>query len=104
MQSWQTAGEQFRNSEAGKSWPGGEANQQILAKIIRDNNLTDGIEGDKVAALVAAYEYARENNLLVENEADAYKRRILDAKTPEELRQAAGYQDPSMRPNNLWGR
>jgi hypothetical protein len=107
---WQTAGEQFRQGEIGSSWPGGKFAQDLIGSIIASNGLTD-VE-DKVGALEEAYKFIQENNLLADSpeakEArakDEYTRRIQEAKTPEELRIAAGYQDPAMRSNSsLWGR
>jgi hypothetical protein len=99
--SWAQAGEAFRNSSAGASWPGGEANKNILGQIIEDNNLLDA--EDKVAALEAAYQFAIENNLLVEPAEEKRARAISEATSYDELKAAVGYKDPSLG-SGIFGR
>jgi hypothetical protein len=101
--SWAQAGEVFRNSSAGASWPGGEENKNILGQIIEDNHLLDA--EDKVAALEAAYKFAVENDLLVEPAAERQARAINEAQTPEQLQEILRNQG-HLAPlgSNLWGR
>lgn len=65
-QGWQEATEEFLHSEAGRLWPGGDRNRDTLARILQANNLTDS--EDKVAALAQAYEFAKANDLLVDEQ------------------------------------
>jgi hypothetical protein len=85
-QDWATAVQQWLSGD-GVEWPGGEANKKILTDIIAQNDLM-GSE-DKIEALNKAYQFARENNLLVPNPELEARRGIAGANSPEEIRAAA---------------
>jgi hypothetical protein len=83
--SWASATEEFL-AGPGASWPGGDANKNTLGRILTEQNLIDA--EDKVAALAAAYRYAKDNNLLVETPESVLVQKIGSARTAEELREA----------------
>jgi hypothetical protein len=99
-QSWAEAGAEWRKGD-GSEWVGGTANQKLIGDKICELGLMDA--SDKVAALTQAYQALLAEGSLVENEAVAYERRIAQATTPDELRIAAGYQDPSTS-SGIFGR
>lgn len=95
--SWSDASEEFVQSKAGETWPGGEANMKRLGEILVENNLVDA--ADKVDALKQAYEFMKSEKLLVE----PAENRIADARTPQDLQRALD----SFRPtgsSSLFGR
>jgi hypothetical protein len=99
VQSWQEATQEFLNSPEGRTWPGGQENLKRAGELIQQMGATD-VE-DKVLTLVKVYRYMRENELLSPNkEADAL-RRVAEARTPSELRDAA----VALRGGNstIWG-
>src|SRR6266699_435230 len=65
IQSWAEATEEFKNSSAGSSWPGGEANRAKLGEILVEMDATDHPNAENIAR---AYRYMQENDLLVQNE------------------------------------
>ena len=56
---------------------------ETIGKIVEENNWVDS--EDKVAALEAAYNAAKENGLLVENPDTAYQRELQEARSAEEI-------------------
>jgi hypothetical protein len=102
--NWASATDAFLQSEAGKDWPGGTANQEIAARLLAENNLTDQPSAETLARV---YEHMKEHNLvqpnpeLVKREEDRFK----SATSVEEinsLARAALGMPP--RNSNLWGR
>ena len=83
-QSWAEATTAFLQSDSGASWPGGEKNKTILGQILIDNGLVDS--PDKLEAISAAFDFARENGLLVPNEEAETLQRINEVTSPSELR------------------
>jgi len=84
--TWAQATEQFLNSESGASWPGGEQNMKTLAAILEENGMTE----PSVENLSAAYQYARENNLLQPNPELEAHNAIAEANSVEQIREAMG--------------
>jgi uncharacterized protein with FMN-binding domain len=84
-QSWADATQEFLNSPAGNTWPGGVENMRILGRLLERNNLTDQ---PSVETIAAAYECMKENNMLVENPEIAMRQKISEARTDEEVREA----------------
>lgn len=82
-QSWASATEEFKSRHP--EWAGGENNRDVIGQILADNNLVDA--EDKVAALEAAYNAARENGLLVANPELELVDKINNARSFEEIRQ-----------------
>jgi len=82
VESWSDAADTFVREHP--DWQGGEQNKQIVGRIVEQMGLVDA--RDKSAALDAAYEYARQNNLLVENEQAAALDAIATSNDPEEIR------------------
>jgi len=83
---WATATTQFMNSPEGKTWPGGEANKEKMAEILEAMGADPNAEN-----LKRAYQYMRENNLLVASEHDVIAERdkaIRSATNAEELKTA----------------
>jgi hypothetical protein len=99
--SWAEATAEFLRT-AGADWPGGE-NMDVAAQLIAENGLEDKPSAETLAAV---WNHMKDNNLTVENSAfaaeEAREKAIRDAKTPDELRAAVGYKDPSS--SGLWGR
>lgn len=87
--SWADATETFKSRHP--EWIGGYANRDIIGTILAEHNLVDA--KDKVGALEAAYNHARENGLLVPNEEVEQYQRISGANTAEEIRAAVGYRN-----------
>lgn len=85
---WETATQRFIAAHDSNSWEGGEANSNLLKKIIYDNpELADATDPDAAfEALETAYQYAKENNLLVGNPEVQTRREILAAKSHEEIK------------------
>lgn len=80
---WATATQKFL-SDPSNDWPGGDQNRDTLAKIIAANpELLDA--DDKVAALTAAHNFAKENNLLVANPETELSQKLAHATSPEEI-------------------
>lgn len=105
-QSWTTATQSFLQRHP--EWVGGSENQSRMAKLLEENNLDDGIDGDKLAALEAAYEFAKENDLLVIPPEVAAQRSISELNDVEAIRAAArrslGLPEESETGSNFWGR
>jgi hypothetical protein len=97
--SWAEATETFRTNHP--DWIGGEANQALFARLLNEGNLIDA--ADKSAALEAVYNYAVENNLLVENPELTARDAIGKAQTYDELKAAIGYRGADGS-SGLWGR
>jgi len=81
--SWAAATEEFLQG-AGSDWPGGEENKNILAAILEENGMTE----PTVENLSAAYRFAQENDLLVENPETAAHNKIAEANCVEDIRTA----------------
>jgi hypothetical protein len=92
-QNWATATQEFL---ASSDWPGGTDNMKRLGDTLISMGAT---EKPSVETLRRAYDHLKKNNLLVENAEAAREKKIAQARTPEELRDALGYQA-----NMLWGR
>jgi hypothetical protein len=61
---WQTAVDRFLNeTEEGRVWKGGQRNLKQAQTILAAHGWTEGIDGDKVAALRAVAKEMRENGL-----------------------------------------
>jgi len=88
--TWSQATEQFLNSPEGESWPGGEQNMRMLAALMEENGMTE----PSVDNISRAYEYARENGLLVANPETEAHNAIADATSVDAIRTALG------RPNS----
>jgi hypothetical protein len=82
--TWSQATEQFLNSDAGNDWPGGQTNMELMGRILEENNLTE----PTVENLSAAFQYASENGLLVENPETAAHHAISEANSVEDIRTA----------------
>ncbi len=98
IQSWAEATEEFKNSSAGASWPGGEANRAKLGEILIEMGAEDSPNAEN---LRLAYQYMQENNLLVPNSEIEVRDRIAEATSPAELREALGYNE---RSSGMFGR
>ena len=89
-QSWEDATRTFLDN-AGSQWPGGKKNLETVTAIMEANpELADA--QDKVAALAAAFNYMKQNNLLDTSEIDARKQNaetINSATDFETLQRAA---------------
>jgi hypothetical protein len=85
--SWQTAGEEFQQSEAGRDWPGGQKNYLLLSdKIIAMGLLNDP---DKVGALEKAYAALKEAGTLFDGDvSQAQVEKLAEGATPAEILQA----------------
>jgi len=86
---WATATTQFMNTPEGRTWPGGEANKEKMAEILEQMGADPNAENIR-----RAYKYMQDNNLLVASEYDVEaerNRRINDARTPEEMKEAVRY-------------
>jgi hypothetical protein len=86
VQSWQEATEEFLNGP-GSSWIGGAENLRIIGQIIQKQGWEN--TPDKVAALTAAYRHMQENGLVAPNKEAEALRQMQEARTPEDLRDAA---------------
>jgi hypothetical protein len=86
-QSWEQATQEFLQSPLGRTWVGGEENKNILGQLIASNNLSE--TDDKVGALAAAFEFAKENGLLVENPEVEVRKAISGATSFEEIMEHA---------------
>ena len=93
QENWNAAVQDFL---ASSDWPGSEANMRRLGDKLIEMGATDK---PSVETLQRAYAELKKNNQLVENEEVAREKKIASARTPEELREALGYQG-----NMLWGR
>jgi hypothetical protein len=82
--TWSQATEQFLNSDAGNDWPGGQTNMELMGRILEENNMTE----PTVENLSAAFQYASENGLLVENPETAAHHAISEANSVEDIRTA----------------
>jgi hypothetical protein len=98
--SWTAATEEFLNSPEGADWPGGEANKEILGRILQENNLVDK---PSVETLAAAYRHAKTHGLLVKNPEIENQKAIGEATSFEDLRQAA-WKSAGGRPSSFWSR
>src|ERR1700691_147235 len=88
VQSWQETTTEFLRS-AGADWPGGgreNVNLKRIGDIIQQQGWVD--EPDKVGVLAAAYQHLKQNGMLDTSHIDA-ERRLREARTPEEIRDAA---------------
>jgi hypothetical protein len=102
QKSWASAAEEFLNSEAGKDWPGGEANKEILGQILHENGLDNQPSAETLAR---AYQHAKEHGLLVANPelVKREKERFESATSAEEIN-ALARASLGMAPRQLWGR
>jgi hypothetical protein len=82
--TWAACTEEFLNSESGASWPGGDENKNILAAILDENGMTD----PSVENLSAAYRFAQEQGLLVENPDTVQHNSIAEANDMDSIRAA----------------
>jgi hypothetical protein len=82
--TWAAATEAFLNSPQGESWPGGQTNMELMGRILEENNMTE----PTVENLSAAFQYASENGLLVENPETAAHHAISEANSVEDIRTA----------------
>jgi hypothetical protein len=82
--SWADATSAFLNGPEGADWPGGDANRDTLGRIIVQEGLFDA--EDKVQALAAAYAFAQEHKLLVDNP----ETKIASANSVDDMRRALG--------------
>ncbi len=83
--NWKTATETFIARHP--SWPGGDANRDLLGNIIVEQGW---INEDPLEALEAAYQHAVANNLLVENPDVVAHQKISSANSLEQIREALG--------------
>lgn len=83
---WQQATQEFLNSPEGASWPGGEANKNLLGHVLIQMGADKAPNAEN---LRRAYQYLRDNNKLLPNEELEAQKAIGEATTPEELREAA---------------
>ena len=88
--SWASATEEFMQTPEGQTWEGGEENKNIIGKIIADADLVDE---PSVDTLQRAVRFARENHMLVSNPELDRNRKIAEATTPEQIREALGARD-----------
>jgi hypothetical protein len=85
-QSWAQATQEFLNSPAGRDWPGGEVNKVRLGQALVDMGSAESPSAENISR---AYEYLRENDLLIENpEVEAHKA-IASASSFEAVVEAA---------------
>jgi hypothetical protein len=63
-------------------WQGGDKNRETLGRIIIEQNLD---HSDPLRALEHAYDYARKNNMLVENPDVAYHHEMQAARSHEDI-------------------
>jgi hypothetical protein len=94
---WVTATTQFMSTPEGRTWPGGERNKEKMAEILEQMGADPNAEN-----LKRAYQYMKENNLLVASEHDVEaerNRRINDARTLEEMKEAVRY---GQKPNGTF--
>ena len=102
---WQEATQQFLKG-AGREWQGGAENLQRIQQILHENGLENGIEGNKLAALEAAYKYMVENDLMIPNPEIEAQKQIASSNDPETLRAAAhrsvGLPERPESAYNLW--
>ena len=84
QQSWADATQNFLRPPAGADWPGGEANKERLGKIIEQlgQGNPDIEKENKVEVLANAWSIMKRN--------DAQTKAILEAKSPEDIRNALG--------------
>ena len=91
INDWESATDEFLQSEAAADWPGGEANQAILGKILIDMGAAEYPSAENMRR---AYEFMRENNLVVATpESDAFKR-IDAAESRDELEKVISTLSP----------
>jgi hypothetical protein len=94
---WVTATTQFMNTPEGRTWPGGEQNKEKMAEILEQMGADPNVTNLKLA-----YQFMKDNNLLVASEHDVVaerNRRINDARTPEEMKSAVRY---GQKPNGTF--
>ena len=104
---WRRATDAFLQSPEGADWSGGTANLQTAMRLLAENPQLADSE-DKVAALVAVWEYMKEHYLVQSNpeleqanQAREQAKRISEARTPEELR--AALPTYTGIPRDIWG-
>jgi hypothetical protein len=103
QQSWASASEEFLQSEAGSSWPGGDANREILGLKLAELGLTDA--EDKVGALATAYAHLKaEGKLQANPELVKRERERFESATSHEELNALARRSLGMAPRQLWGR
>lgn len=95
-QSWADATQEFLNSDAGSSWPGGEPNKNLIALTLQNLGLLDA--SDKVGALAQAYAEMQRSGMIfagpAEEEAEREKQtevqvqQALENATPQEILEA----------------
>ena len=98
--SWATATKEFLESDAGKDWPGGDANQEVAARLIAENDLMDAPSAETLARV---YAHMKEHNLVQENPVLTTQKEIGEATSFEDLRQAA-WKSAGGRPSSFWSR
>ena len=102
---WQEATQRFLNG-AGREWQGGTENLQRIQQILHENGLENGLEGNKLAALEAAYKYMVENDLMIPNPEIEALKQIASSNDPERLRAAThrsvGLPERPETGYNLW--
>ncbi len=84
--TWAACTEAFLNSPEGESWPGGEENKNILAALLEENGMIE----PTVENLTAAYRFAQEQGLLVENPETTQFQQIGEATSVADIRAALG--------------
>jgi hypothetical protein len=84
VQSWASAADEFLHSAEGASWPGGEENMALIARLLEENNLMDA--ENKREAIRAAVNFAREHAMLVTNPATDAANAIASADNLEDIR------------------
>jgi hypothetical protein len=100
VRDWEGAVKTWLETD-GADYQGGEANKKVLTDILAENNLQDA--EDKIGALNAAYQFAKENGLLVDNPELKAHRDIASANDPESLRAAAARSiGLPERPDSSW--
>ncbi|MGB9010628.1 MAG: hypothetical protein WCC18_18600 [Candidatus Acidiferrales bacterium] len=90
MQTWAQATEEFKNSEAGADWPGGEQNRELLQQIIFNEGWQNN--PDKLETLTNAYAVFKE--LVARHEGAA------SARTRQDMDQVLGI---TARNTQVWG-
>jgi len=93
---WESATAEFKQSEEGGNWPGGEAMRERLGQILTDNNLT--ATDDKLGALKKAWA------IMQKEDYEASVNKALESATDfESIKNAVGYRGPDGS-SGMWGR
>lgn len=102
--TWAAATEEFLKSPAGSDWPGGDANKEIVGRLLAENNLTDQPSAETLARV---YEHMKEHRLVQPNPelVKREKDRFDGAASYEEINSLARAAIGMVpRNSNLWGR